>query len=423
MTEDEYGNKVWTFRPARKIAGLSQISLAEKGDCRLEDGTFRCCGHITPEPLEAVIWGGKAELSLSVVLFETPEDALPSPLESASAKRGKRKLSPELQARVNELNAKIRELKARLPTPPDEALERRYLDYVDSGRLKEAFQRLGAIWNDPEREMTLKCREAGECLEELHDILTPMRLPDELLRDDTRFALVPLKALQFARTIEESAGKRGTDFPEKARELIAFLDDLTDRMIEGGNALYGLERSMTREEIDAYLDLELDAMHSDKPVEERLDMLRQLWENSLIPPNDRIKYLKKAVELTRKRGRKSPESCPDKELIKRHLEEIGCCLRKLEEEGAQTWRSRMAAELFDSAAAWREGSGMPALSREEFAAGISLRSAVLETEERKTGDIRVKLELFFEDGSDSFAGHFLYARVENGEVGEITLMG
>ena len=83
----------------------------------------------------------------------------------------------------------------------------------------------------------------------------------------------------------------------------------------------------------------------------------------------------------------------------------------------------MAAGLMDTAAAWRAGTGLPALSHEAFASGIRLRSVILETEDQKDGKIHARLQLFFEDKSDSFAGHMLYASVANGEVGEITLMG
>lgn len=419
MAEDEYGRTVWQFRPADKIAGRARIPLEVSGDGWNGDSPFR--EYTTPEPLKAVIWGGKADLSLVIALSGAAEEGA----APAISRRRDRRLSPQLQARVKELNAKIRELRVRLPKPPDAALQRRYLEYVDSLRLKEAFQKLLGIWSDPERDMTWKCREAGECLVELHDILTPMRLPAELLRDDTTFVLVLARVLKLAQTVEESAGRQGTDLPVKVHELVVFLDVLTDRMIEGGNALYGLERSMTPEEMEAVQTLETVAMCSDTPDEERLDLLRQLWENPLIVPNDRISYLEEAVELTRKQGRKGPGPvpCPDKALIERHLGEIGRCLRGLEAEGAEAWRSRMAAGLMDTAAAWRAGTGLPALSHEAFASGIHLRSVILETEDQKDGKIHARLQLFFEDKSDSFAGHMLYASVTNGEVGEITLTG
>ena len=47
----------------------------------------------------------------------------------------------------------------------------------------------------------------------------------------------------------------------------------------------------------------------------------------------------------------------------------------------------------------------------------------IKTEEKEWGSIHYELELFFQDTDDTFAGHFLYAAIEDSKVKEITLMG
>lgn len=83
----------------------------------------------------------------------------------------------------------------------------------------------------------------------------------------------------------------------------------------------------------------------------------------------------------------------------------------------------MADELLPTANAWREDCDLPPLSKEEFASQIELQSVHITTEEKKEGSIHYELELFFQDTDDTFAGHFLYATIEDDKVEEITLMG
>ena len=99
-------------------------------------------------------------------------------------------------------------------------------------------------------------------------------------------------------------------------------------------------------------------------------------------------------------------------------------MNKLEEEGEAIWQLRMADELLPTANAWREDCELPALSRKEFALQVELQSVHIETKEKEDGSIHYELELFFQDtGRHFYAGHFLYADIEDHEVKEITLMG
>ena len=54
---------------------------------------------------------------------------------------------------------------------------------------------------------------------------------------------------------------------------------------------------------------------------------------------------------------------------------------------------------------------------------IASNSKRIKTKEKEEGSIHYELELFFQDTEDTFAGHFLYATIEDGKVEEITLMG
>ena len=118
--------------------------------------------------------------------------------------------------------------------------------------------------------------------------LQTMRLPDELMRDDTKFSSLLLRVLQFARILEQNAEKSKIDLPEDLRTLIVFIDDFADRMIAGGNKLFGIERRMTVAEHNAAMELEGEALYGDKPVKVRLVLLQTLWENRLLPPLERI---------------------------------------------------------------------------------------------------------------------------------------
>lgn len=86
------------------------------------------------------------------------------------------------------------------------------------------------------------------------------------------------KIMQFSRKAGEIAAENGVTLPPEVARLTQLADTLTDRMIEGGNRLYGIPRDMTQEEHDAYSDLKLVALYSDKPAKERLSLLETLWD-------------------------------------------------------------------------------------------------------------------------------------------------
>ena len=134
--------------------------------------------------------------------------------------------------------------------------------------------------------------------------------------------------------------------------------------------------------------------------------------------------MNETIKLIRKQcGKNLEPRCPHESLIRKHLKAISGYMNKLEEEGEAIWQLRMADELLPTANAWREDCELPALSREEFALQVELQSVHIETKEKEDGSIHYELELFFQDTEDTFAGHFLYADIEDHEVKEITLMG
>ena len=180
-------------------------------------------------------------------------------------------------------------------------------------------------------------------------------------------------------------------------------------MDEGQNKLNGVERDMTKEEskaYDAYLDIKIGARSALHSFEKRLELYERLWEMPSVSTGTKIECLNEAIKLIRK-----------------HLKAISGYMNKLEEEGEAIWQLRMADELLPTANAWREDCELPALSREEFASQVELQSVHIETKEKEDGSIHYELELFFQDTEDTFAGHFLYADIEDHEVKEITLMG
>ncbi len=413
---------VWKFRLKDKIANISHVSLKEDVWFSPEHMKLWFYGYRTSKDYKASIWGKKTDFSFSIAPPGTPADKLP---EAPPVRRKAAKLSPKRQACIDSLKLKIKELKARLPKLPDEEMENRYWDYLDRQSFMDSLQSAAAVWDNKESDIPVKCFETGKRLTGMLPMLKAMRLPDELMRDDTKFSIVLLRLLQFAKIVEENAGKNNISLPEGLRDLIDFIDDFTDRMIDGGNKLFGIERRITMDEHNAVMEMDGEAMFGNKPVEERLAMLQELWENRLLSPVDRIEYLEQAINLIRNQEHKRTEAepCPHRELIKRHIAAIGIYMKELENDGERAWRMRMAKGLYGSLVSWREAAGEPPLTLEDFAGQIDLQSMHIKTKESGDGIVSCDMELYFRDRDDSFAGHIMYALVRNGAVKEITLMG
>lgn len=300
MEKEQTNENSWEFHLTDKIAHLSKMTLETYTEFWLSTLQTWFRGYQTPEEYKATIWGREVDLCISIAPLETPTEKLPI-IKEKSAKGKNELLPPEQQAYVDELKKKIKALKKLLPPKVDEALEQRYLDYMNAERIKAIIQDCTKIWSNP-----------------------------------------------------------------------------------------------------------------DLPVEEKI--------SQLIPY--KIECLNETIKLIRKQcGKNLEPRCPHESLIRKHLKAISGYMNKLEEEGEAIWQLRMADELLPTANAWREDCELPALSREEFALQVELQSVHIETKEKEDGSIHYELELFFQDTEDTFAGHFLYADIEDHEVKEITLMG
>lgn len=417
METEQNREKSWTFRPADKIAGLSRLTLEEHRVFQPDGIASRLQGYKTPPETKATVWRKRIAFSLAIASPETPA-ASPAVPQTPPKRTRSAPLSPEQKQLVKTLQTRLKTLRARLPPPADEALERRYWDYIDPHSFIGAFRKAATIWNNPDNDLPTKCRQVNASLTELHDLLQAMQLPGELMRDDTQFTVVLARILQFVRIVEEKAEKNGIGLPREVHELARLLDDLTDRMIEGGNRLYGIEHDMTREERQTQENLERSAFQPGKPLEERLAILETLWENPGIDLDEKIRYLEKAIELIREPGVKKPVKvpCPHEEGIKRHLSAISRHLRELEELGLTIWQHRIAEGLTRSANIWRKNAGLPPVLPEKWAPKIRLQSLDIQTEDEENGEIRFTATLGFRDRDGIFDGRLMQAVIENHTV-------
>ncbi len=418
MTDTENDKTVWNFYPAEPIAGISHVPLEEDTVFSPEFFTFRFQGYKTGYGLNATLWGKKVSLSLSITPPGTPRDTVPGGLQDAENDPEKA-LPEEKRQYLGTLRKKRDDLKAQLPPPADEALEERYWQYIDSERFIGSFKKAVAIWNDPMQGRRAKCEQVGAPLADMYRALQSMQLPDELVRDDTQFTVMLAKIMQFSRKAAEIAAENDVTLPPEAGKLTQLTDALTNRMIEGGNRLYGIPRDMTQEEHDAYSDLKLVALYSDKPAKERLSLLETLWDYPLADLDDKIGFLDKAIELVREEAL----HCPDEALVKRHLSAIGNRLGQLETEGETVWQRRIAEKLAGTAASWRESANRPPEPAEKWAPHIRLQSVTIETQEQENGHTDICLTLLFLDDGRAFDGRDIQAVVKNGIVTDISVSG
>ncbi len=160
-------------------------------------------------------------------------------------------------------------------------------------------------------------------------------------------------------------------------------------------------------------------------LKKRLELYERLWEMPSVSTGTKIECLNEAIKLIRKQyGKNLEPRCPHESLIRKHLKAISGYMNKLEEEGEAIWQLRMADELLPTANAWREDCELPALSREEFALQVELQSVHIETKEKEDGSIHFQTGNFFsKTRKDTFAGHFLYADIEDHEVKEDNVNG
>lgn len=423
--------KKWRFSTPYGLMGRKSLNLEEDIDFLLEKQQKWFFGYTTVKNgITEMLWGKKIDFYLDVRPFAEPIDLLahpfagllaqPLPDESKPRKATTRRLrDPEKQAYVERVEAKLTALRAQFP---DRMLEERYLAYFGREKLllpmTEAFQ----ICRDENVDAADKCRKAALLLGGMKALFVNANLPVELLRDDTQVYEGLRKLLHVAQTVEMVAKKLQVDISPDLAEMIRGLDRLTDEMLEGGRRLWNRPREMTPEEYAAYINKSRDAESPRHPLQERLKLLEELWEDPLVEPEERAELMEKALEAVR--GRRKPGApCPYEKLVQRHLEALARRLDTLERAGEAAWQRRAAQSLEATCRVWREDSDLPPLSPEEFAAGLRVSSLTVRTTRDEADAIHISMHITFEDEHDSFAGHWITASIEDDALVSVDLEG
>lgn len=413
----------WKFRLSEPMASISQVSLQENISFWSNQNKYWFYGYETLKDIKAVIWARKVTLTLQIAPLNTPIEKRPiTPIKPPTPKRSQ--LSPERRMLLDELQKELKTLQESVPPPL--ADENVYWNYIDPEIFVTSFQQMATLWNDREVELIDKFAQVIPFLVKIYGVIKEMQLPDELMRDDTKFCIGLAKILQYVEIIKENAEIHQQHLPPEIEELRLFLDQLTDRMIEGGNKLFGVSQVVDEALRREFVEKKVTVVYNrDLITSKRLETLKQLIEDPCADTDDQIELIEETIKFIWKEVEKEPKKpvCPHKELINTHLEGIRAYLKELEDEGEVVWQLRMAEEMLDSVNSWRESGEMSILTKEEFASLIFLTNLHVKSTEMEDGTISYKMELYFEDKDDSFVGHIMYAKVVNKEVEEITLMG
>ncbi|WP_455611272.1 hypothetical protein [Cloacibacillus porcorum] len=421
--------KRWRFQVPGGLLSRKTLTLEEKIDFWLEKQQEWFYGYTTAEDgVKGVLWGKKIDLYVDIRPFGPPIDLLAQPSQPVRPKtkqqNPRRLQDPEKQAYVERVQAKLAELRAQFPPPVTREIEERCIAYFGNEKLILPMAEVFKVWADGSLELADKCRKTAPVLGGMKDLFADVKLPDELMRDDTKFCEGLCKLLQLAQTVEATAEQQQVEVGSDLAEMIRCLDRLTDRMIEGGERLWNAPRKMTPEEYDAYIDKSIDAEYSGKHLSERLKLLEELWEDPLVDMQERAEYMETAIKAAQSEGRKKAAlPCPHKEAVQQHLSALAKRLDALEQEGESAWQRRAAQEMETTCRAWREDAELPALSLEEFAAGLRVSSLITKTITDETGAIHIRLEITFIDKRDSFAGHWITATVEDDLLKSVDLEG
>ena len=416
----------WNFYLTKPIADLYDVTLEIHTEFWLNTLQIWFRGYQTHEGYKATIWGKKVDLHIAIAPLGTPTETLPVIKEKTTRSKNVR-LPPEQQAYINGVQKKIKSLKKRLPPKVDEALEQRCLDEMNAGRIKAIIRECDKIWGDKVLSVEKKIDRLVPHKLEIYDLVSTLQLPDELVRADTSISILMATILYYTQSVEKNAKKCKIKILKQVRQLVKLADGIITRMNEAQNKLDGVEREMTKEEskiYGVYLDIKIGAKPAFRSFEKQLELYGRLGGMPSISTATQIECLNEAVKLVKKQygGNEGP-CCPHESIVRKHLCAIGGYIDELEKEGEASWQLRMAEGLLPTANAWREDCDLPPLSKEEFASQIYLQAIHVKSREKEEGSIRYELELFFQDTDDTFAGHFLYAAIEDGKVEEITLMG
>lgn len=274
------------------------------------------------------------------------------------------------------------------------------------------------------RDQSLSTVEKAGLLDDAYDdlakTLSRARLPDELKLEEASL-LVDLDTIsaylerfrnQYRAELPDPVPDRGLAFLQRAEELERRVDAMIADF-EKHIKLNKKARNAARLKKDTVAALKEELERVDLPDARSLEIYETLAGDSGLSLKRKKGYLEKAAALVK-------ESAETRSLTGL-VEALNRELVKLDESGFDWIRKRLAKDLLDSANAWRE-EGAPPLSESELAGQIRFSSLHASVSERE-GRSRVGFELFAVDAKDVFAGHYLYAAIEDGGIREVTLMG
>ena len=245
----------WRFRVSEGLAGRKTLTLERHTNFWAEKQQEWFYGYVTPEDgVKGTLWGKKIDFHVEVRPFEEPIDLLAQPGVSKpdpKRKNARRLRDAEKQAYIERVEAKLAALKAQFPPPVTRTMEERGIACFGNDKLivpmAEAFQ----IWGDASIEVTERCRKAAKVLGGMKGLFADVQLPEDLMRHDTKLCEGLCKLLAAAESVKATAERYQVETGPDLEEMIDALDRLTDRMIEGGERLWGSTRKMIEEEYDA----------------------------------------------------------------------------------------------------------------------------------------------------------------------------
>lgn len=416
-------NISWRFRLSEPVASISQMLLQENISYWSEQHKFWFYGYETVEAKKALIWGRKVAVTINIAPRNCPVEKYPiEPIKRADPKKSQ--LTPERELQLDHLQEKLNTLTESIPPPL--ADENIYWNYINPKVFVENFHDMVTKWNDREVELIDKFSRVTPSLIQIYNSLKDLKLPDELMRDDTQFCLALTRILQYVDIIKENADIHRQILSQEIEKLQFLLNQLIDCMIEGGHKIFGMPPIVDENQRREFVEKKVSVIYNQNlTIDKRMEILEKLREDPCADTDDQVELLNESIKSIWMEVEKEPKkpACPHKELINSHLEGIRLCLKELQEDGEAKWQLLIADEMLDAANSWRESGDMPILTKEGFALLIYLTDLHIVSTEMEDGSISYKLELYFEDKEDSFDGHVMYAKILDKEISEITLMG
>ncbi|SHN57801.1 hypothetical protein [Desulfovibrio litoralis] len=273
-----------------------------------------------------------------------------------------------------------------------------------------------AVVNNSQKLISEKIEEALPLVKALYLHMKNVNIPEDILSEEGNYiTYVELMYVlsdrlkgYYDQALEHAQIAKNVEFYDLLKEFIKFLEKYEKNF---NNLMRERKKAKQQASISKDKTKELTNNLKDKTIiiEEKINILAQLCDSAYITKDTQTKYAETLIELINQKQ------------AKLFVDEANRILQDIDKNSYTTFINQVGDGFYGGLSEWRSDD-LPPITKEQFIKNLSLYEIQMSISS-SNNRFEHLLFLYVKEKDDSFAGHFMCARVEDAKITELSLMG